>query len=251
MYLSIGQPEDSFLSRIELANIITRRLQFRLEAVRQAEQGISIAKTAEFTLANDENEKNLTTLTADFVVPMWVERQTYNVLSEPVWQFVPTVNLSQLQQYRDLGRPSVAFYGANATEVKAQFSYYGQDIWGQYRIHRVWYLPTITLPGTEDTTIELPDNLVNMVQYDAIVSALPLMIVNASAQLAQRPDLERQIMAWEKLYAHMNVERAEFEEFFNKWRRESRGAHRPRRRGDVLRVNGLRTKTTAIAGGGN
>jgi hypothetical protein len=249
-YLALGSPEDSFLSRIELANIITRRLQFRLEAVRQAESGISIAKTTEFTLANDENEVDLTDLTADFVIPMWIEGQTYDILSKPVWEFIPTVNLAQLQQYRDLGKLAVAFYGDTSRQVKAQFSYYGQDVWGPYRIHRCWYLPTVPLPESEDDTIALPDNLVNMVQYDAIVSALPLMEVNAAAQLKERPDLERQIESWRTLYGHMNIERQEFQEFFEKWRRESRGAHRPRRRGDVLKTNGLWTRTTAINSGG-
>lgn len=237
-------PEDSFLSRIELANIITRRLQLRLESVRQAEQGITIAKTAEFTLANDENEKNLTTLESDFVVPMWIERQVYTVLSEPVWQFVPTVNLAQLQSFRSQATPAVAFYGANSTEVIAQFSYFGQDVWQWYRVHRCWYLPTISLPDSEDDPIQLPDNIVNMVQYDAVVSALPLMMTNAAAQLKDRPELKDQMEAWKFQLGEMKVERAEFQQYFEKWRRESRGAHRPRRRRDVLRSNGTWTKTT-------
>lgn len=249
VYLSIGQPEDDLLSRLELAEIITQSLELRLESVRQAEQGIQIAKTAEFTLGNEENEKNLTTLAADFVAPMWIERQVYNLLSKPVWQFVPTVNIAQLQQFRNEASPAVAFYGANSKEVIAQFSYYGQDVWQWYRIHRCWYLPTLTFPDSDTTEIELPDNLVTMVKHDAIVGALPLMIVNASKQLHIRPELQNSINGWSVMLGQRQIAQAKFEEYFEKWRRESRGSHRPRRRRDVLRAQGAFQKTTMFGGG--
>lgn len=236
-YLGLGQPEDSILSKLELANIITRQVSYRMESVRQSEQGVSIAKTAEFTLGEEENEKNLTTLESDFVVPMWVERQTYDYFSNPVWEFVPTVNLAQLQQKRAEGTPAVSFYGSSPLEVIAQFSYYGQDVWDQYRIHRVWYLPTIPTVTSEDGALYLPDNLVNMVLYDTYVAAIPLMKVNMAKQLIERPELKPQIESLDFLYANYMRERGEFQIFFDKWRKESRGAHRPRRRGEVLKSN--------------
>lgn len=247
-YLGLGQPDDSILSKLELTNIIQRQMSYRLEAVRQSEQGISIAKTSEFTLAADENEKNLTTLETDFVIPMWVEAQIYNYGSEPVWQFIPTVNLAQLQEKRAQIIPAVSFYGSSATEVIAQFSYYGQDVINQFRTHRVWYLPEIATVTSEDDSIALPNNLVNMLVYDTYVAAIPLMQFNMAKQLKERPELETQMGALKALQAQYAGERDQFQIWFDKWRKESRGAHRPRRRGEVLKPTGFIGRTTYYNG---
>lgn len=234
VYNSLGKPEDDLLDRLELATIIFRRISYRMESVRQSPQRESIAKTSEFTLSASENEKNLTTLDSNFVIPLWCEAKGWNYLGNPAWIYVPTVNLSILAEQRTLGRPACSFYGANPTEVKVQFSFYGNETWAPFSTLRVWYTPIVGLPDNELEGLELPDNLVSMVQYDAMVSALPLMIVNASKQFDKRPELKDQVRAWEGLYQHLNIERAEFERYFELWRRKSRGGSRPTMRSDVL-----------------
>lgn len=235
IYLGLGSPEDDILQRLELANIVFRRLSFRLETVRQSNQAEAIAKTADITLASGEDEVTLTDEVDDFVIPLWCEARGYNYLNNATYYFVPTVNISMLQEQRDLGRLACAFYGANPREVKVKFSYFGNEMPGTpFTEFRCWYSPTITFPSNEQQTIELPENLVSMVQYDAMVSALPLMIANASKQLSKRPELVPLLEAWKLLLASIEIERQEFSEFFNKWRRESRGSHRPQMRKDVL-----------------
>ena len=234
IYVACGSPEDDLLDRKQLANIVLRRLSYRMESVRQSPQRESIAKTANFTLASDEDEKDLTALDTNLVIPLWCEAKSWNYLNNPVWVFVPTVNLSVLQEQRQLGRPSVSFYGANPTEVKAKFSFYGNEVWAPFSTLRVWYTPAITFPDTEDTIIELPENLVSMIYYDAMVSALPMMITNAAKQLDKRPELKEMIQAWQFLLGELKVERMEFERYFELWRRKSRGGNRPTMRSDVL-----------------
>jgi len=234
-YMRLGQPTDDILSRVELANILYGRMSIRFESVRQSEQRVAIAKSSDFTLDASSNEKNLTTLETDFVIPLWVERQIVNVSQHPIWQFVPTVNLSQLQSRRAMLSPAVSFYGADSQEVIAQFSYYGNELATPFRTHRVWYSPTVTLPSTETEAILLPDNLINMLVFDCIVYAIPLMVVNASKQLKTSPDLKEQIGAWQLLLASAKEEQAQFERWFEAWRKDSRGGHRARRRRDVLR----------------
>lgn len=238
VYLSLGQPTDDFLSKLELSTILFRRMSIRLESVRQSEQWISIAKSTEFTLSANSNEKNLTDLEADLVIPLWVERQIVNVSQHPVWQFVPTVNLTQLQSRRQSLTPAVSFYGGDSREVIAQFSYFGNEIASPFRNHRVWYSPTVPYPTTESETIALPDNLVNMLYFDCMVSAIPIMIVNASKQLKERPELAGMIASWQILLESHRTEQMEFTRFFENWRKESRGGHRARRRRDVLRRDG-------------
>lgn len=233
-YNSLGQPPDNILSRLELATILFRRLSFRLEAVRNSEQAEQIAKSSEFTLANGENTKDLTTLETDFVIPLWAEYKSWAYLGNPVWVFLPTVHISMLPQQRNLGRYACSFYGSNAREVIMETSLYGNEIFTPSATLRVWYSPDIPFPSDEGATIDLPNNLVNMVQYDALVSALPIMIANAAKLVSDQPIYAAQITAWEGLYKHYLMEREEFQHYFDKWRTESRGSHRPRKRQDVL-----------------
>lgn len=230
------QPEDNILSRFELATIFFRRMAIRMESVRQSEQSIAIVKSADFTLGNNEDSKDLTAFADDFVIPMWVERQIVDITgSQPVWQFVPTVALARLAACRAEAYPACAFSGENSLEVTVRFSYYGNETATPSRIHRVWYSPTVPLPGSESDTVSLPDNLVQMISLDCMVSALPLMIAKASLQMKKMPEYKDIIQGWEVLLASHTRERAEFEKWFNQWRKESRGSHRARRRRDVLR----------------
>lgn len=237
-YTSLTMPPDEILSRYELSTIVMRRLAYRLEAVRQSEQGEQISGTPlEFTLASGDNEVVLTDLTTDFVIPMWAEFKSWNYLQNPVWQFLPTVNLSMLQEKRARWQYACSFYGPDAREVRFQASLYGNEstIMNPYAATiRVWYSQDIPLPDYEGTTIALPNNLVQMVYFDSIVSAIPLMQANASKYVNDRPQLIPQVTAWNGLLAQYREEKAEFEKFFENWRTESRGSHRPQMRGDVL-----------------
>lgn len=236
IYLGLTEPPDDILSRLELCNIVTRRLSYRLEQIRQSEQAISIAKTANFTLGADEDEIDLTDEVDDFVVPMWAEVQVTTYINNPVWSFIPTVNLSMLQQQRALGLPGVAFHGENSKQVLATFSFYGNEMYmnSPFNQIRVWYLPTFTEPSTEEETINLPQNLVSILVYDSFVSAIPIMRANAAKQFDRNPQLRDQVAEWDKLELGYRQERSEFETLWDKWCKESRGAHRARRRGDVL-----------------
>ena len=196
VYVGLGSPEDQYLDKKELSNILFRQLALRLESVRQSEQRIAIAASTQFTLGNSEDEKNLTTLEADFVIPLWVERQVVDINSRPVWQFVPTVNLSQLQARRAEASPAVSFYGGDSTEVIAKFSYYGSEVAQPSRYTQVWYSKTVPFPQYESDSLNLPDNLTQMVTLDCMFYALPLMITNASKYVVDIPSLAPLLAAW-------------------------------------------------------
>lgn len=226
--------DDSVLDRQELTNIIFRRLSFRLESVRQSEQAELIAKTANITLASGENTVDLTDLYPDFVIPLWAEYKSWAYLQNPVFVFLPTVHLSMLAKKRAMAEYACSFYGAQPRQVIMETSLYGNEVFSPAATLRVFYSPTIPFPETLDETIDLPENLINMVRYDSVVSALALMQTNATALVDKQPGLAKQLVAWSNLYQHFATERAEFQHYFDKWRDESRGSHRPRRRGDIL-----------------
>jgi len=238
VYLAIGQPSDEFLSRIELASLFLRQLSLRLEAVRQSEQGEQISTTpVEFTLDPNENEVVLTDLVSDFVIPMWAEFKTWNYLNNPVWTFLPTVNLSMLQEKRARYQYACSFYGSNAREVKFQASLYGNEaiIQNPYAATiRVYYSQTIPLPDTEDSNIALPNNIVQMAVADSIVAAIPVTRLNMAKYVKDRPQLMPQMAELDKAYLHYKDEQMRFEKYFEQWRLESRGSHRPQMRQDVL-----------------
>lgn len=238
-YTSLTMPTDEILSRIELSAIVLRRLTFRLEQVRQSEQGVQLSTTpVEFTMAANDNEVILTDLVSDFVIPMWAEYQTWDFLSNPVWNFLPTVNLSMLQEQRGQWKYACSFYGSSASDVRLQTSLYGNEatIVNPYAANiRVFYCQDIPLPTSEDGVISLPNNLVQMVLFDSLVSAIPLMQSNAAKYVNDRPHLAPQIASWNGLLNQYKEEKGEFEVVFHKWCTESRGAHRPSMAGDVLR----------------
>lgn len=242
-YASLGQPPDQILSRFELGTIVYRNLSYRLEAVRQSEQAVQISPDPlEFTLNGDE--VNLTTLASDFVIPLWAEYQSWSFSGNPVWVYLPTVHLSMLAKQRDMGMWACSFFGSGARDVRFKSSLYGNEIsvfTPTPTIH-VYYSPDIPFPDNENQTIDLPNNLVNMVQYDALIDSLPLMMTNGAKLVTDDPSLAPQIASWKGLYAHYLERRREFEKYFDKWRTESRGSHRPTRRGDIL---------SNVLGGGN
>lgn len=235
VYEGLGSPDSTYLERHTLANIFFRQLAYRLEQVRQSEQRVAIAKSSEFTLGASENSKVLTTLETDFVIPLWVERQMISYAGRPVWQFVPTVNLTQLASRRALATPAVSFYGGDANEVIAEFSYYGGEVPSPCRITRVWYSPTVPVPNEEGAEFQLPDNLKTMVMLDCMVRAIPMMVTAASGLVTKTPELAPQIQAWTMMLDSHKEERAEFQKWFTLWCKGSRGGHRSRRRRDVLR----------------
>lgn len=238
VYMGIGKPEAQYLDKVELANILFRQMSYRMEIVRQSEQRVLIAKTSEFTLSNDENTKDLTALETDFVIPMWAERQSVNWASHPVWEFIPTVNLAQLQERRALALPACSFRGDSPVQCTVEFSYFGNEVATPCRTTRVWYAPTIPFPSQEQSTVELPDNLINMVTLDTMFRAIPICIQNASKYVTDIPSLAPVIAAWNGMLVSVANEREEFEVYFLKWSKGSRGGHRSRRRGEVMKGTG-------------
>ncbi len=234
VYLSVGQPSDDILSRVELSNILFRRLSMRLEGIRESEQSVAIVKSATFTMDNGENTKDLTAEIDDFVVPMWAEYRGWDYLQNPVWYFLPTVHLSMLAKERALGKYACSFYGENSRQVTIETSLYGNEVYAPFNEFQVFYLPTVPLPESESETIKLPDNLITMLLLDTLVSALPLMIGNAAKQTLKNPQLKDQMAVWTMMLGEYKQERAEFAVLYDKWLKESRGSHRPRRRGDIL-----------------
>ena len=235
--MSLGQPTDDIITKAELAQILFRRASLRLESVRQSEQRVAIAKSSDFTLTSGSDEKNLTDLETDFVIPLWIEQKIVALADHPFWAFVPTVDLAILQQRRAIGQVAVAFYGGTSQEVIAKFSYFGNELSSPFNQFRAWYSPTVPFPTTDNEGFALPDNLVGMLALDTMVYAIPLMITNAAKQLKDKPELEGQIRAWQLLLISHKEEQKEFEELFEMWRRGSRGGHRARRRMDVMRNN--------------
>jgi hypothetical protein len=237
-FSSLGMPSTEILSRIELAQIVMRRLSFRLEQVRQSEQGTQMSVTpVEFTLAQNEDEVVLTDLVSDFVIPLWAEYKSWTYLTNPIWVYLPVVNLSTLQEKRAMWQYCCSFFGNNARDVRIKTSLFGNEatLMNPYAATiKVYYSQDIPFPDTEQSTIDLPNNLVNMVMFDSMVAAVAVMQTNAAKYVIDRPQLAPQITAWEGLRAQYIREQAEFESVFLKWCNESRGSHRPTMREDVL-----------------
>lgn len=234
VYIGLGQPEPELLQRHELSDILFRRLAFYYEGLRTSDQNIMSKWTSEFTLGGTENTKNLSTLTSnDILFPLWAERKV-TTGTNVIWEFVPTVNLDTLTDRRINGDAAVAFYGESPSSITAAFSYYGNEVQTPATTFRIRYQPVSTFSQSESATVAVPDNLTPLIVADVTLHAVPLMTVNASKWLKDRPELAQRMDAWNAVAQQALIDKEEWMPLFEQFTRRSRGAGRARNRNDIL-----------------
>lgn len=232
--IGLGTPEGLLLQESEAANVLFRRLAYYYEGIRQSDQNLLAEVTSEFTLAASANSKDLTTLTAsDVIIPLWCERKIYDGIND-IWEFVPTVNLDVLPEYRSKRRPAVAFYGATPNQVTAEFSYFGDESSTPTTTFRVWYAPANPITGNKDAVIAIPETLAPLLVVDSQLILIQLLCVNASKYLDKQPQLAPRIAAWQGMTETLREEKAEWVVRFNIWSKKSRGFHRARNHNEIL-----------------
>lgn len=234
VFIGLGRPESELLQEFEVAQVVFRKLAYYYEGIRQSDQNLLAEKTSEFTLASGANSKDLTSLTSsDTITPLWCEQKVYDSTND-TWRFVPTVNMDTLPERREQGITAVGFYGDTANQITAEFSCYGDDLTAPYNTFRVWYAPANTFSANKDATITVPDTLTYVIETDAKLACIPILLVNASKYMDKRPELAARVSAWESLAQALMTEKAEWTERFETWRKRSRGSHRAINHNDVL-----------------
>lgn len=224
--VGLGTPESLLLQESEVADVVFRKLAFYYEGFRQSDQNILAEKTSEFTLSANANSKDLTSLTSsEIIIPLWAERKAHDGTNDS-WEFVPTVNLDTLPEYRANGRVAVSFHGDTPNQVTAEFSVYGDETSSPNSTYRVWYAPANSFSASRDATVAIPDTLTPLIVTDSKLALIPLLVVNASKHLSKQPDLSARIAAWNSMVEELRIEKAEWTKHYEGFRRKSRGFHR-------------------------
>lgn len=234
--LGLGTPESLLLQECAMANIVYRKIAYYDEGMRQTDQNVLAKKTSEFTLAAGVNSQDMTSLTAsDIVIPLWCERQIYSGANVS-WEFVPTVNMDTLAEYRSRRLPGVAFYGDTPSQITAEFSYFGDETQSPYNTFRVWYSPISAESANREAAITMPATLTHLIVVDAQLAILPLLVVNAAKYLDKQPQMAPRISAWQGMMPSLMQEKSEWTARFETWNRKSRSFHRARNHTEVLDV---------------
>lgn len=234
-YIGLGRPEPELLQQNELAEVMYRKLNYYYEGARQSDQNLNAKKTDEFSLDAGSCTYNLTENAGDAVVPLWCERKLFDYVgNNPVWQFVPTVNMDTSAERREEMIIAVSYYGEQPNQIIASFSIYGDEMVMPYNKFRIWYAPLSTFSANINEAIQMPANLTALVTIDTIIGAIPQIILNASKYLDKRPELAARVEALKLLLASAQLEKAEWLEWWQNWRKMSRSAHRAINHNDVL-----------------
>ena len=220
--LGLGRPEPELLSEAETAEIIYGQLEYYLEGIRQSDQNLVTKRTPTFTV-DSTFQKDLTALTSgDIAIPLWCER-----LAGDKWEFVETVNLDTLPQRAQQNYAAVAYIGDNPSQITAEFSYYNNDTF------RVAYSPVNSFLAA-DVLAQFPTNLVRLLIVSSQLKATFTVIMNALKYVDKRPELQARIKGWEMLQQGLAADQQRWREWYDGYRKSSRGYHRALNRTDIL-----------------
>lgn len=244
------------MTESQLAQIVYERLCYYYEGARNSDQNLTAKKSVEFTLGATENSIDLTDLVTDegdtIIEPLWCERLWFDYVgNNPVWVFVPTVNMDTLPERRYQQVTAVGYHGEIPTQITAEFSIYGNEAVNPNATFRIWYAPGNVFSSDKDATIAIPDNLTAMIVVDVKIQAFEQMKVEAGKYLDKRPELAARMAVWTGMQGQLQTQKAEWNKWWESFRRRSRSFHRATNHSDVLIDVGARSRHGFGRGGGN
>ncbi|MBV9210667.1 MAG: hypothetical protein JOZ52_08565 [Acidobacteria bacterium] len=195
----LGSPPEEWLPVEEALRAVQDVLALGQMELTQSNQNQSI-RHKDFTPAS--RDKTLSDVEG---VPAWVERLE-GVSPNEKYIFIPTTNLSLLDEARDRGEARCAFYSEDGI-LHVRFSYNPQDL--TYQSHRLWYDPDPALVATLSDPMGLPVTFRPYFAAQSRVTARTKMFVLA-ANCEYKPD-EMLIKAW-------MAAQAEDKETIRQWR---------------------------------
>jgi hypothetical protein len=230
VFIGTGEPPVDWLNPEDICRAVYRALTYYQYGLSQSSEN-QVIKSWSFTPAN---RTILISGAIDINQPLWVERQVYSGEFES-WQFVPSVNLSQLESNRLEGWMRCAFYGENG-QMYIRLSYNPQIL--PYRAHRLYYDPAPLIAQTlQSQTLGtlgtgIPVSFAPMVTLHAIINLIPLMQTKASSS-ANIPSKEL-LASWDRLEASSLRELPRLEQQWKSFCFGSRDGQRGRRRKNIL-----------------
>lgn len=230
----IGFPPKEFCAVEDAARAVTHSLALAKQVTTFSSQNLDFRKYEWSPSSRDESLLGA----PDISVPAWVERQIST--TDDYWAFVPTCNLTTLEESRSRGEFRCAFY-VEQGQLRIRFSYNPQDL--SYPDHRLWFDPNPWLAETlNDTALDsqataLPSNFFPMIAGMAELELIPTIRIRA-AQNTENPASEQLIAAWIARESYLKVKVAAWRDRFQHFAYGARGARRGQRRRNILRCGG-------------
>lgn len=247
--VAVGSPPQDWLSLKDVARLVRNRLAYRLTRLAQSDQNqntsvisFRLGYDADGYPIDDESSDPREQTLQDVGNPVWAERRvSAGNGSSGIWEYVPTVNLDSLEDWRNEARAAVSFYRDGALDaMKMRYTFAptewsGNDSSGDN--FRVWFDPNVATQSALESPTNLPPNFNFLIADDVIVSIIPVLMNNV-ARLSNGGEIVAgplQISAWQSLQADAARRLAEWDQSFNEYRNRSKGSQRGRQRRPVLR----------------
>ena len=169
------------------------------------------------------------------IEPLWCERKLVNyAYGNPVWVFVPTVNVDTQSDRRVEHILTVSYYGDNPNQITAVFSAYGNEIIAPNSYFRIWYAPQNVFTSSIGATVSVPQNLTALVVCDIKIIAFAQMQIEAAKYIDKRPELAPRIKSWDRMTMELERQKVGWDRWFDSFCKRSRSAHRALDHIDVL-----------------
>lgn len=251
VHQSLGSPPADWLSIRDVVSLVRSRLAYRLTRVFQSDQNqntVAVSFRLGLSPSEDPNDPDnpiadpREQILADIGTPVWAERRIAagNGTSGEYWEYIPTVNLDSLEDWRNEGMAAVAFYRDSSLDyLKMRYTFAPDEIAesAEGDNFRIWYDPLVDVATALDSESALPANFNYMIVDDVLVSAIPVMMNNVArfSNMGEIIVSDLQIKAWQGLQQAAATRMMLWEGAFNEYRNRSKGSQRGRTRRNVLR----------------
>lgn len=217
----LGLPPEEWLPAEEAVRACTASLLFAEQSLTQSNQNQIISKK---TFTPSAREHSLTDVQG---VPVWCERQV-GTAADPVWRYIPAVNLASIDEAAERGDDRCAFFSENE-QLRVRFSYLPSGS----QEHRLRYDPNPLLEQTVNDPLRVPAGFYPLYAARAKRIVIPVMLAYAAKDPENEPT-EFQLLAWQTALEEAERTLGEWKPLWEQHRLGSRGSARGRRRRPVL-----------------
>lgn len=226
----LGNPSVQYVHTETAARAVVHSIALLKQSATFSRQNLDV-QTYEWDAASREEQL----LALDAALPLWVERK----VDTDYWQFVPTCNLSVLEDARLRSEFRCAFFNSDGI-LKVRFSYEPTDL--AYATHRLRYCGSVFMvDALNDTVLNaqgtgIPENFWPLLTGLAELELIPTMKIKAAQEDIVNLHL---INAWTDRQEYLVSKVAVWRREYQKWTNGERGSIRGRRRRPIL-VRGVK-----------
>jgi len=221
----LGNPDVKYCTVEDAARAVVHSIALLKQSASFSRQNLEILNYEWEASAREEQ-----LLALDACLPLWVERK----VDQDYWRFVPTCNLSVLEDARMRGDFRCAFFSEDGV-LKVRFSYLPTDL--AFRTHRLRYEPSLFNAETfSDILLDSQGTGISSAFFPLVSALAELeLIPTMKIKAAQEPNPNVILInAWTDRQDYLAIKAAEWHRRYRQWAFGERSGIRGRRRRSLV-----------------